>query len=397
MTASGGSGGSGTGSATGAGRGGAARTALAIGAGLVVLLLIGLLTNNHRDAAPYDPRSTSATGTKAFVQTVEHFGAKVTIAGSFPPPDTDIAVMFTTDPPPDRIDEVRRWVAAGHTLVVTSSLSDLAPPGGAGNGPHATGNAVLEQGTCTIAALRDVRTIDRGRSGSFFDGFRVPPDGASCFGGEDEAFVVVEPMGAGQIVSLASGAMFQNEFLGNEDNAALATAIFAPTPGERVAIVGNDAFGDTSSEDLDIGGGLGRIITFGVGLAVLQLGVALVVYALARGRRLGRVVAEPQPVQIAGSELVDAVGNLMLQMKQPNNASGILRADLRRELCTRIGLPPGASPQLIADTVAAQTPIDRESVLRAVEDRPVANDAELIELANQIDTVREEVLHGHAP
>ena len=280
---------------------------------------------------------------------------------------------------------------------MTSTLSDLAPPGGVGNGPHATANAVLEQGTCTIDAMRDVRRIDRGRTGSFFDGYEVPKDGASCFGGEDEAFMVVEPVGAGQIVSLASGAMFQNEFLGNEDNGALATALFAPTPGTRVAIVEADAFGDASSDDLDIGDGLARIVPFGAGLAVLQLGVALVVYGLARGRRLGRVVAEPQPVQIAGSELVDAVGNLMLQMKQPNNASGILRADLRRELCTRIGLPPGAPATLIADTVAAQTPIDRESVLRAVEDRPVANDAELIELANQIDTIREEVLHGHAP
>ena len=378
-------------------RSGATRTALAIGAGVVVLLLIGLLTNNHRDAAPYDPRSTSATGTKAFVQTVEHFGAKVSTADTFPPPDTDVAVLFVAEPPSDRIDDVRDWVRDGHTLVVTSPQSELTPDGASGAGPHVAGDAVLEQGTCSVTAFADVDRIDRGRTGSFIEAFDVPERAASCFGDGDSAFAVVQPVGAGQIVSLASGAMFQNQNLDSQDNAALATALFAPRPGTRVAIVGDDAFGDPAAGDSDIGGGLGRIITFGVSLAVLQLGVALVVYGMARGRRLGRVVSEPQPVQIAGSELVDAVGNLMLQMKQPANASGILRSDLRRELCARIGLPPGAPATLIADTVAARTPIDRETVLRAVEDRPVANDLELIELANQIDTIREEVLHGHAP
>lgn len=382
---------------SGGGRGGSLRTVIVIGVIVVAMVIIGMLTNTNRDALPYDPTSSSKTGTKAFVQTIEHFGAEVSVPDRFPPPDTDVAVMFQDVVPPDALDDVREWVAGGRTLVVLAPQSELAPRG-VSAGPHATGQRILDQQDCGVDALRGVGSIDRGTTGSIFDHFAVPDGAASCFGDGDEAFVVVAPEGAGQIVSIAGAAMFQNQWLDEADNAVLATALFAPKAGTRVAIVRGDAFaGEGSGDQEDAIGGLGNIISFGVGLAVLQLGVALVVYGFARGRRLGRVVEEPQPVQIAGSELVDAVGNLLMQTKRPDTASALLRADLRRDLCARIGLPPNASAELIADTVAARTAIDRAVVLHAVTDLPVTNGAELLGLATQIDTVREEVLHGHAP
>ena len=61
-------------------------------------------------------------------------------------------------------------------------------------------------------------------------------------------------------------------------------------------------------------------------------------FALWKGRRLGRPVAETQPVQIAGSELVVAVGNLMQKAGRPEAAASQLRDDLRRDLTSRLGL-----------------------------------------------------------
>lgn len=369
-----------------------------VAAVLIVLVLIAMLAATNRDARPYDPTSTAPTGTKAFVQLIEHFGAEVDRPTSFPPADTDVAVIFVDPDAPNRLDDIRDWVAQGHTLVVTTPESELAPEAmtDVTRTPGAD-QQILQQGECPVRALADVRTLDRGRTGSFIDFYRVPPRATSCFGDGTNAFVVVQPQGRGQIVSIVGAALFTNRYLGEQDNAALATALFAPKPGTRVAFI-DEAFGDADGGGMvDTSDSLGKVLGAGVKLAMLQLGVAVVVYGFSRGRRLGRPIAEPQPVQIAGSDLIAAVGGLLQQMRRPDNAAGILRRDLRRDVCRRLGLPDDAPADLIADTVASRTVMDRDAVVRVLADYPTASDEELVLLAQQIDTLREEVLHGHAP
>jgi hypothetical protein len=247
-----------------------------------------------------------------------------------------------------------------------------------------------------VPALARVQTLDRGTTGSFVDLYRVPPGATSCFGNGEDAFVVVQPEGRGQIVSIVGGAPFTNRYLGEEDNAALATALFAPRPGTRVALI-DDAFGDASGGgNVDASDSLGQVLGVGVKLAVLQLGVAVVIYGFSRGRRLGRPIAEPQPVQIAGSDLIVAVGSLLQQTRRPDDSAAILRRDLRRDICRRTGLPDQAPVEVIADTVAARSVLDRDTVRHTLADQPTSSDADLVLLARQIDTLREEVLHGHA-
>jgi hypothetical protein len=41
--------------------------------------------------------------------------------------------------------------------------------------------------------------------------------------------------------------------------------------------------------------------------------------------------------------------------------------------------------------------VDRDRVARAVTDTPITTDAELLDLARDIDSIRAEVLHGTAP
>src|SRR6266581_6954843 len=72
-----------------------------------------------------------------------------------------------------------------------------------------------------------------------------------------------------------------------------------------------------------------------VRLAMWQLVVAFAVLVLWRARRLGRPVAEAQPVQIPGSELVVAVGNLLQRARGRGQAAGLLTDDLRRTLAER--------------------------------------------------------------
>jgi hypothetical protein len=128
--------------------------------------------------------------------------------------------------------------------------------------------------------------------------------------------------------------------------------------------------------------------------ALLQLGVAFVLYALWRARRLGRPVVEGQPVEVAGSELVAAVGGLLERRSAAERSAAVLRADLRRDLGVRFGIPPEAPPDLAARIVADRTGTDPDRLLAALVGAPATDDAELTELARLIESVRREVIHG---
>jgi hypothetical protein len=177
-----------------------------------------------------------------------------------------------------------------------------------------------------------------------------------------------------------------NENLGTRDNAVLGAALVAPSPGARVAVLDPlTPVGDHAARSLL------EVLSPGVKRALVQLAIAFVLYALFKARRLGRVVREPLPVQIAGSELTAAVGDLLQQSRDPEASATILRDGLRRSIRDRLGVPLDATADVVADTVATRTGSPRDAVLAAIGDRRVTNDAELVQLARQIELIRKEV------
>src|SRR5581483_9069429 len=102
----------------------------------------------------------------------------------------------------------------------------------------------------------------------------------------------------------------------------------------------------------------------------VQAGIAFVLYALWRARRLGRPVIEPQSVQIAGSQLVRAVGALEQRTRAAQRAATVVRADALRSIRHRYGLAPDAPAEVVADVVAAGTGLDHDRVAAAL--RPPA-------------------------
>lgn len=359
----------------------------------VALALVAIASLDHKSNVPFDPDGTGPTGTKALVELVNSFGGEVQVPTSFPPADADIAVMFEDVVPPERIESVRRWVRDGHTLVIAEPSSELAP---LAEPARDTFNEPPDQGMhraqCDITALDNVNDITPGRSPYMF---RVTPGMASCFSNGQHAFAVLTAMGNGQIVSLADPAPLVNDGLDQRDDAVLATSLLVPHQGARLAIVGPKAFGGFVSGGPGGGpsGSLSELLTAGPGLLLLELLVGGVVYALYRGRRVGKPVLEPLPVVIAGSELVGAVGNLLQRAGNPSNAGALLRADLRRELCQRTGLPPRSTPEIIAETLTQRFGLDRALTLAVLVDRPLADERSLVVLASEVDLLREAVLH----
>ncbi|MCX7620814.1 MAG: DUF4350 domain-containing protein [Acidimicrobiales bacterium] len=351
----------------------------------IVLAMAVIAAGSRPEGRAFDPDSTRRFGTRAFVELLERWGATVEVTDRQPPPDADVAVAFPATISDAAADELRRWVATGKTLVVADPFSDLSPP-------VLTGGVVMtqdvsttiEQGDCSVRAVRDAQVL------------RVPIGSArfhlrgltqQCYSDGDSAYLVVVPEGEGQIVGFGAPMAFTNALLGDDDNAVLAVALAAPRPGTKVAILQLPASSPAPTSLTDVVG-------TGVKLGLVQLVTAFVIYSWFRARRLGRPLHEPLPVELAGSELVSAVGGLLQQTKSPDRAAVILRSAFRRQIADRFGLPPDTSPTVLAQTVAARAGVDTERMLAAVADVPVGDENGLVALAQSISFLREELFHG---
>jgi hypothetical protein len=374
--------------------GGVGRMVLVAGAVIGALLVIGVLSIDQRGGEPYDTSSTGPEGTRALVELVERFGARVEVAQAFPA-DADVAIAFTDVVPPSRVQDVRDWVAAGHTLVIADPSSELTPL--ADFRPGLGDEQVVDRGECTIDALAGADRLRLGEDPTPFRYDRAPGVPV-CFADREGAAVMLSGEGSGRIVSLVDGTPFQNQYLDADDNAVVATALLAPRPGTRVAVLTGAAFPGQGGSP-SVTGAIDRLLGAypAVGFVLIQIGVALAVLALVAGRRLGQPVAEPQPVQIAGSSLVDAVGHLLRQRRDPEASAAVLRAEARRAVAERSGLHAGVAPMVLAEALSARTGRSAGEALAVLDGPPIASDAELVALADQIDAVLEEVTHGRSP
>jgi hypothetical protein len=365
----------------------------AVAAALVLgLFLVLALIGGGGGDQPLDPRSHERLGTSAMVALTREMGAEVAIAdrlpdladaGTWP----DVMVLLTDLLSDDQRTVVEDWVDEGGRLVVTDPASPLVPEWGDGFdtvddlGPRRT-----IEGRCEIDVLDgiDVSGIEPRNGGVLYQ-----PGGPAdtCVDGAFGAYIVATDRGDGTIVALGGSGLVVNAAIAEGENASVVTALVAPERGTEVLVL----------EPGPVAGGGGQrsladLIPPGVARALLQLVIAFVIYALWRARRLGRPVAEPQPVAVAGSELVAATGNLLDRTESTAYAGELLRADLRRFLADHLGMPADSAPHVLAAVAAERTGADPAALHRALGPEPVTDDAELVTLAHTIDRIREEVL-----
>jgi Domain of unknown function (DUF4350) len=360
--------------------------AVALALTIAAVLAIGGGSNDRA----LDPRSDGRLGTSALVALAGELGADVAIDDGLPDDDAggpDVVVLLSDLLDTDRRRALAAWVDDGGRLVVTdpgstfvpatagvfSSVDELAPAGRADceidalDGIDVAGVEPLHGGVLYEAAL--------GTSGCIGDGGRT-------------AYIVADERGAGTVVALGGSGLVVNAALAEGENAAVVAALVAPEPGTDVVVLEPGTLAAGTGGDRS----LWDLVPAGVKRALAMLAVAFVLFALWRARRLGRPVAEPQPVAVAGSELVAAVGSLLDRTRSPGHAAELLRADLRRFLADHLGLPPGSPPEVLAAVAAARTGIDEDRLRWALGPQPVTDDAGLVALARTIDHIREEVL-----
>jgi Domain of unknown function (DUF4350) len=358
--------------------------AVLVGLGLVV----AVVGRGPEEGNPLDPGSPGPLGTKGLVEVLRELGGQVRVSADRPGTGTETALLLSDDLTPERRQALLDWVRRGGTLVVADPSSGVTRVEPAGSTRIGLLDAEIER-RCDVAALGDVGRVST-PGGVVFE---VPgTQGASsaagtraCFPRNDGAWLLVQPVGNGTVVRLGGASVLVNEELGEADNAILLASLLVPAEGTSVQVLQPPLPGGGNA-------GLGDLVAPRVRLALWQLVVAFVLLALWRARRLGRPVAEPQPVQLPGAELVVAVGNLLQRAKGRGQAAGLLTDDLRRSLAERLGLPPSAPADQVADAVAARTAIPRERVLRTLTQRTPRDESELVALSQAIDTVRREVI-----
>lgn len=380
-------------------RGGRAAVVLAA---VVAVVLLVVLTARAVPDPPYDPDSPAPLGYGALRELVERNGGTLSTAapselrtGDGGIPDSILAAL------PSRLSEaeqeVLRGLAARGATVVLGTPDSAPDPlqfGVLGDRELADTEArPVPPGACTIDELADLGDIDVAFA---FEQY-VPPGARSCYGTPDHAFVVAEAVGEGRIVTLADPVLWSNarlqpaKELGGQplDNAAMALRLLLPRDGAEVVVVGT-----TASPGSSVTGVRDpvELLPLPVKLALLQGAVAVLLWLWWRGRRLGRPVTEPLPVRISASELVEAVGDLHRRRGSAARAAATMRADLRRELSTRLGIPPGAPVEVLVERVASAAGRPDDEVRSLLSDPSPPRREDLAALAAQLDSIRQEVL-----
>ena len=352
---------------------------------VAAILAVGLLARGGDDTGePLDPRSTGPLGAKALVLLLEEMGADVRIAAA-PTAGAGVAVVLVDELGEHQEDELKKWVDDGGVLVVADPLSSFVPAlrasGGGLFGLEEDDTDVLRP-ACGLQALRDVRSIRVPGAWPY----RVSPGSTACFalpGGG--AYLVARSEGRGTVIALGGGAPFTNERLDERDNAVFAVALLAPRPGAAVTVLEAGAAGSGDDSLLDL-------VPGGAKAALWQFAAAFVALVLWRARRLGRPVVETQPVDVPGSELVLATGNLLQQARSRDAAGAMLRMQLHRDLASRMGLPPDVPVDQLAAAVS-NAGIDPVELTNALTPSIVVDDRALVSLAQTIESIRREVAH----
>ncbi|MEV4712511.1 DUF4350 domain-containing protein [Micromonospora sp. NPDC049374] len=120
---------------------------------------------------------------------------------------------------------------------------------------------------------------------------------------------------------------------------------------------------------------------------LLQLGLAALLIAIGRARRLGPPTPEPLPVSVPAAETVLGRGRLYQRAGARESTARVLRTATLARLARRVHLPAAAPPATVAATVAAGTGDRPDAIHELLYGDAPRTDRDLLELAGDLDRV----------
>ena len=127
---------------------------------------------------------------------------------------------------------------------------------------------------------------------------------------------------------------------------------------------------------------------------VLQLCLVVALLAVWKGRRIGPLVAEQLPVVVRASETVEGRGRLYRSRRASDRAAEALRTATLQRMLPRLGLGHDSAPPAVVQAVAERCGLNPQAVAHTLFGPPPATDADLVNLAHELDNIERQVAHS---
>lgn len=367
---------------------------------VVVVVVTWLITAQQAsNSQALDPANPGPKGAQAVAEVLRHQGVDVTVVRSQRDYlderiDSGTSVVVT------RTNELSGTTA--HTALEHARSADrvvlLRADDNVVHGMSLPVDAVRDTTYTTMTAGCDVAEVPQEGQISRGEVRYEPRSGAKatvCFppsttfsaGGSHSGYLVDLPSTADRpnVLLLGSGEVLQNDAVTDDDNAAVGLRSLGHSPRLvwYVADSTDIATGDASKP-------LPILPTWATPVLVL-LATAVLALMVWRGRRLGRLVTEPLPVVVRAIETTESRGRLYRRAGDRGRALAVLRADTQRRLTTYLGLGPSTPVHEVAHAVADATGRPVDAVLAVLDGGPPTSDDALLQTADQLASLEEEV------
>ncbi|MFJ9523525.1 DUF4350 domain-containing protein [Kitasatospora sp. NPDC101801] len=365
---------------------------------LVALLISGL--GGHREYPPLDPRDTDPQGTRAALHLLEERGlttrtvaTEAELTAALAEPGSTVVVPFTVPMPSRQLvllgrqhrgSDSRLVLIGPDTNALAAITPDLAPA------TDATGDPLYQEPTAIDpgCALPEATRAGRAELGGLL--YRPGPGDVGCYAVNGHPALVrhTDP-GSREVVVLGSARALTNDRLDEQGNASLALGLL----GSRRQLVWY--LPDyTNAPSVEPPKSLTELIPDGWNWAALQLGIATLLAALWRARRLGPVVTEELPVVVRAAETTEGRARLYQRARARGRAADALRRAARHRIAAALGIPlstgepdPAALCAVVADRVG-QPATDLHALLYGAAP---TDDAALLRLTDQLDALERQV------
>ena len=210
-------------------------------------------------------------------------------------------------------------------------------------------------------------------------------EGTGCYAVSGDATLLRVPSRSTTL--LGNGDLLTNDRLDDRGNAALALGLLSERGGDVLWLMprpGRELPADARPS-------LTSLLPDGLLLGLVQLAVALVVLALWRARRLGRVVVEPLPVVVRAAEAVEGRSRLYRAASARDSAGAALQAATRERLGRTFGLAASLDPSALASVVSGRTGRDPAALAALLYGGPPGDDAALVRLVAELRALETEV------
>ena len=306
-------------------------------AGAVVAVNVLLVVLDRLTEEPSGPVSSSyATaphGLAAYADLLRRAGHPVVRLRDVPgeadlDPAWTVVVLDPESPNVADAEALQAFVEEGGRLLAGGALPNAWLDELVAAEPTWSGAPVRESAALVpLPEVAGVRTVRAAGPGSWSGTGEALP----AAGDADRTLLAVASPGRGRLVLLADASPLQNRLLDEADNAALGLALAGPR-GRPVAFV-------ESLHGYGPAAGVAAIPErwlFALGGLVL----AVLVFMVARGRRLGPPEREDRALPPARREYVESLAAVLARTKRPGDAAEPVRAAARARIAARAALDP---------------------------------------------------------